>query len=371
MKALLVDHQEKKPSDSFTKFNEYEPQNIATDSIDAISQKVSSLEDKLDRLERMVMDSMVMDRDPYRSHVVDRDPDRSHVVDRDPDRSHVMDRDPYRSHVVDRDPYRSHVVDRDPDRSHVVDTDPYRSHVVDRDLDRSHVVDRDPYRSHVMDLADRMEQPQGLAHSAADLYDTSESLQEVDREGSSVEDKDGSAGDLLAKQTDSTNKGKHRGSLEKGKHQGSSEKDKSRQNLRSPKKERTDHSETKPSKKKRQESSKARSQKEEIPEASKERKCECEQDTPVVAVFEEEYTESVQLAGISEEQGPSKEDLQIANSFLKNLALSVNDQLSHVRKKIFSLDNELKRISREVKYALSNASVTGMNQLVSTLSFLI
>ncbi|XP_048760461.2 uncharacterized protein LOC125669761 isoform X2 [Ostrea edulis] len=348
-KKSLLDLQKRKSSGSFTKLDAHELQNIA---IDSISHRVSSLEDKLNMFQHMVMDNS-------------------------------------------------------------------------------------SYPSNASDFTERVEQPKNLPHSLADLYDMSDSFQKVDSEGSSADDEEGNAGDI-ARQADSSDKGKHMGSSEKdkswkdsGKEQNSKSPKKERagdskarspkkerpesskerspkkerpedskerspkkerhgeskerspkkersedskerspkkersedSKERSPKKERSEDSKERSPKKERPEDSKARSPKKERPEDSKERNLEFEQD--VMAVFEGEHTENVSMDGLPEEQALTNVDLQIANSMLKNLAMVLNNQLGQVRSKIFSLDNELKRTAKGVEFAMLKAKVTGVNELDS------
>lgn len=58
-------------------------------------------------------------------------------------------------------------------------------------------------------------------------------------------------------------------------------------------------------------------------------------------------------------------DIVISNTKLRILAYVLNDQLHNVRDKIFTLDQELKKMAKGVEFALLRAKVAGMGEMVS------
>ena len=67
----------------------------------------------------------------------------------------------------------------------------------------------------------------------------------------------------------------------------------------------------------------------------------------------------------------SAPELQATNDRLKKLAHTLNEQLHHLRDKVFLLDHELKRMSKGVEFALLRAKLAGANDMVSPYSLVV
>lgn len=61
----------------------------------------------------------------------------------------------------------------------------------------------------------------------------------------------------------------------------------------------------------------------------------------------------------------SAPELQATNEKLKNLALTLNEQLHSLRDKVFLVDHELKRMAKGVEFALMRAKAAGTSDMVS------
>lgn len=95
-----------------------------------------------------------------------------------------------------------------------------------------------------------------------------------------------------------------------------------------------------------------------------------EQD--IMDIFTKSATEAEdQIVEIKEMLNVSSDDMVKAHNKIRTLAVVLNDQLQDVREKIFTLDHDLKRMARGVEFALLRSKVAGMNDLVSSLLFLL
>ena len=213
------------------------------------------------------------------------------------------------------------------------------------------VMDDSAYQSQVSDLNSWLEQQKNRPDPLADLYDTSDSNQNIhsgsgskaDQRDSKVMEKKESKAEVKKKESKADDTAKTADDSQKAKQGEVSKKEKVKK----------DSGEESPSRKERS-------------DESKERNYDFEQE--IMTIFEEEYTEIVPVADTPERPASSAE-LQVANYKLKHLAFVLNDQLVAVRDKIFVLDHELKRMAKGVEFALMRAKVAGMNELVSTVIF--
>lgn len=216
-------------------------------------------------------------------------------------------------------------------------------------------MDDSAYQSQVSDLNSWLEQQKNRPDPLADLYDTSDSVQNIhsgseskaDQRDTKMEKKESKA-EVKKKESkvEQPATTKSADGSEKAKKKDISVKEKPKRDEVAkpdlpPKKERSDD--------------------------SKERNHDYEHE--IMTIFEEEYTEIVSIVE-SPEHPFSSAELQQANNKLKSLAFVLNDQLVSVRDKIFGLDHELKRMAKGVEFALMRAKVAGMNELVSKTSFL-
>ncbi|XP_078317091.1 uncharacterized protein LOC111119255 isoform X3 [Crassostrea virginica] len=207
------------------------------------------------------------------------------------------------------------------------------------------VMDDSAYQSQVSDLNSWLEQQKNRPDPLADLYDTSDSNQNIhsgsgskaDQRDSKVMEKKESKAEVKRKESKADDTAKTADDSQKAKQGEVSKKEKVKK----------ESGEESPSKKERS-------------DESKERNYDFEQE--IMTIFEEEYTEIVPVADTPERPASSAE-LQVANYKLKNLAFVLNDQLVAVRDKIFVLDHELKRMAKGVEFALMRAKVAGMNEL--------
>nr|XP_019924672.2 uncharacterized protein LOC105332741 isoform X2 [Crassostrea gigas] len=212
------------------------------------------------------------------------------------------------------------------------------------------VMDDSAYQSQVSDLNSWLEQQKNRPDPLADLYDTSDSVQNIhsgseskaDQRDTKMEKKESKA-EVKKKESkvEQPATTKSADGSEKAKKKDISVKEKPKRDEVAkpdspPKKERSDD--------------------------SKERNHDCEHE--IMTIFEEEYTEIVSIVE-SPERPFSSAELQQANNKLKSLAFVLNDQLVSVRDKIFGLDHELKRMAKGVEFALMRAKVAGMNELDS------
>lgn len=216
-------------------------------------------------------------------------------------------------------------------------------------------MDDSAYQSQVSDLNSWLEQQKNRPDPLADLYDTSDSVQNIhsgseskaDQRDTKMEKKESKA-EVKKKESkvEQPATTKSADGSEKAKKKDISVKEK-------PKRDEVAKPDSPPKK--------------ERSEDSKERNHDYEHE--IMTIFEEEYTEIVSIVE-SPERPFSSAELQQANNKLKNLAFVLNDQLVSVRDKIFCLDHELKRMAKGVEFALMRAKVAGMNELVSKTSFL-
>lgn len=219
------------------------------------------------------------------------------------------------------------------------------------------VMDDSAYQSQVSDLNSWLEQQKNRPDPLADLYDTSDSVQNIH---SGSESKADQRDTKMEKKESKAEVKKKESKVEQPattKTTDGSEKAKKKDSSAKEKPKRDSGEVAKPNSPPKTERS----------EDSKERNHDFEQE--IMTIFEEEYTEIVSVAG-SPERPFSSAELQHANNKLKNLAFVLNDQLVSVRDKIFGLDHELKRMAKGVEFALMRAKVAGMNELVSKTSFL-
>lgn len=214
------------------------------------------------------------------------------------------------------------------------------------------VMDDSAYQSQVSDLNSWLEQQKNRPDPLADLYDTSDSVQNIH---SGSESKADQRDTKMEKKESKAEVKKKESKVEQPattKTTDGSEKAKKKDSSAKEKPKRDSGEVAKPDSPPKTERS----------EDSKERNHDFEQE--IMTIFEEEYTEIVSVAG-SPERPFSSAELQHANNKLKNLAFVLNDQLVSVRDKIFGLDHELKRMAKGVEFALMRAKVAGMNELDS------